>query len=411
MSLHRYLPIPSHRMSLMWTLMSVKDAVVLEYGPAGTTHYSMGLFGSMGLGAENRLFTTHITEDDVVMGDVSRLENAITEIDANFKPKVIFVVASAVTAVIGTDIIGVCKYMQEKVSARLIPMEEGGLRGDYTTGLREAYKMLATQLPAPSAEKTRVYNIIGASAGSYRIRSDVWELQDLLARAFGLSPGVVLGLDTDVESIEKMSGAAVNLVLRNEALQSGEIMLKRFGTPLVYGAPYGYRGTLTWLSEIGEVLGCEINKEVEASLMQKDQESKQSRMPGMMGMRQLNATLVGDYDLLVGVSEFLQELGISPINKLCSHSLKEISPQSNGIIHYDREKERLEVLKSIHGHLLLADDVSAHVVAKDNMYVCVSFPFIRHPQVATHLPIMGERGADMLMEEVQKFRAMPALGI
>ena len=119
MSLCRYLPTPSDRMAVMWTLLNVGQAVVLEYGPAGTTHYSMGLFGNMGISPDQTLFTTHMSEDDVVMGDVTRLEDAIVELDRNYSPKVIFVIASAITAVIGTDLIGVCAYMQERGKARL----------------------------------------------------------------------------------------------------------------------------------------------------------------------------------------------------------------------------------------------------------------------------------------------------
>lgn len=41
MSLCRYLPVPSDRMGIIWSLLSVKDSIILEYGPAGTTHFSM----------------------------------------------------------------------------------------------------------------------------------------------------------------------------------------------------------------------------------------------------------------------------------------------------------------------------------------------------------------------------------
>lgn len=148
MSLTRFLPIPSDRMGILWSLLAIEDCVILEYGPAGTTHFSMGLFGELGESQQNRLFTTHMSEDDVVMGDVSRLEKALMEIDRNFAPQVIFVVASSVAAVIGTDIKGVCSYMQEKVKARLIAFEQGGFRGDYSVGLLEAYKLLVQELPA-----------------------------------------------------------------------------------------------------------------------------------------------------------------------------------------------------------------------------------------------------------------------
>lgn len=112
MSLCRFYPTPSDRMAIIWSLMPIEDAIVLEYGPAGTTHFGGGLYSSLGLELGRSLFTTHISEDDVIMGDVSRLENAILEIDEAYHPKVIFVVAAAVIAVIGTDVAGVCHYMQ-----------------------------------------------------------------------------------------------------------------------------------------------------------------------------------------------------------------------------------------------------------------------------------------------------------
>lgn len=174
MSLCRYYPAPSDRMAIIWSLMPIGNAVVLEYGPAGTTHFGGGLYSSLGLELGRSLFTTHISEDDVVMGDVSRLENAIIEIDEAYHPKIIFVVAAAVIAVIGTDIAGVCHYMQDRVNARLISFEEGGFRGDYTYGLRSVYRMLAREVVKPCDKKPKTYNILGASAGSFRIRSDVW---------------------------------------------------------------------------------------------------------------------------------------------------------------------------------------------------------------------------------------------
>ena len=76
MSLTRFLPVPSDRMGILWSLLAIDGCVVLEYGPAGTTHFSVGLFGELGVDRQNRLFTTHMSEDDVVMGDVSRLEKA-----------------------------------------------------------------------------------------------------------------------------------------------------------------------------------------------------------------------------------------------------------------------------------------------------------------------------------------------
>ena len=88
--------------------------------PSGHHALQLGLYGGLGLRFQNRMFTTHMSEDDVVMGDVTRLEEAIIELDKSYAPKAIFVVASSVTAVIGTDIKGVCRYMQNEVKAKLV---------------------------------------------------------------------------------------------------------------------------------------------------------------------------------------------------------------------------------------------------------------------------------------------------
>lgn len=407
MSLCRYLPTPSDRMAVMWTLLTVGDAVVLEYGPAGTTHYCMGLFGSMGISPDQTLFTTHMSEDDVVMGDVTRLEEAIVELDKSYSPKVIFVIASAITAVIGTDLIGVCNYMQEQVSARLIAMENGGFRGDYTVGLREAFLTLARELSGPGTEKRPgAYNVLGASAGSYRIRSDLWELENLMRDAFGFTLHTAPGLRGTVGELETMGGAAVNLVLRAEALPAARWLQERYGTPYVYGAPYGYGGTEAWLKEISQTVGVPISPAVTAQLRERRKEAMNFRMYASMYRNkphQPAAALVGDYDTVVGLAGLCRELDITPDLMICAHSLKDIEEPMEGVVRFARERDQIDALRALEYHLVLADDVSLHLCGGTNTGLCVSYPLVSHSQIANHLPLMGLRGTDYILETVDRY--------
>lgn len=404
MSLCRFYPPASDRMAIIWSLMPVKDAIVLEYGPAGTTHFGGGLYSSLGISLHQSLFTTHISEDDVIMGDVTRLEKAIVEIDETYAPKVIFVVASAVVAVIGTDIRGVCRYMQEKVNAKLVAFEDGGFRGDYTYGLRAVYKLLAEQIAKDidnsDLKEEKTYQIIGASAGSYRIRSDVWELQQLMSEAFGWKCRMVMGLETDVKHLETAGAAGLNLVIRQEALAAGNILNERFGTLFVYGAPYGYQGTLDWLHQISAVIGEPINEELLVRL-----EDKQADMMPMGGgpmarMRRnpAQASIQADYDTLLGLAGALQELDIEPVNLICSHSLKAVESPDERVTYYAKEKERLDLYQTLHGQWVLGDSVMESCVSEDTYFTCVSFPFAGKPQIANHFPLMGEKGMDFLRE-------------
>ena len=404
MSLVRFLPTPSDRMGIIWSLLAVQGAIVLEYGPAGTTHYSMGLYGGLGLRFQNRMFTTHMSEDDVVMGDVTRMEDAIVELDKSYAPKVIFVVASSVTAVIGTDIKGVCRYMQNEVKAKLVAFEQGGFRGDYSIGLAETYKLLVRNLPKKDvAQEAGVYNIIGASAWRYRMASDIWEVKSLLDEALGLSCNACLCCDTSVEELEDMGLAQVNIVLGNEGLAAAKYLQEKFGTPYVYAVPYGYNGTLSFLAQVGEAVGREPDSIVLLRLQTKEKSLSRLSLFTMMGNNKPKKAVVkGDYDLVQGVSAFLEQGGITVLHKMCAHSLKAIAEPAADVEAYAEESDWLQVIRGLHDTLILADDVALLQADADNMKVLISAPFM-NSAVATHMPFMGEKGADFLLEQMQAY--------
>ncbi|WP_444347857.1 nitrogenase component 1 [Phascolarctobacterium succinatutens] len=404
MSLVRFLPTPSDRMGIIWSLLAVQGAIVLEYGPAGTTHYSMGLYGGLGLRFQNRMFTTHMSEDDVVMGDVTRLEDAIVELDKSYAPKVIFVVASSVTAVIGTDIKGVCRYMQNEVKAKLVAFEQGGFRGDYSIGLAETYKLLVRNLPKKGvAAEKGVYNIIGASVWRYRMESDIWEVKSLLDEALGLRCNACLCCDTSVEELEDMGLAQVNIVLGNEGLAAAKYLQEKFGTPYVYAVPYGYNGTLSFLAQVGEAVGREPDSMVLLRLQTKEKSLSRLSLFTMMGNNKPKKAVVkGDYDLVQGVSAFLEQGGITVLHKMCAHSLKAIAEPAADVEAYAEESDWLQVIRGLHDTLILADYVALLQADADNMKVLISAPFM-NSAVATHMPFMGEKGADFLLEQMQAY--------
>ena len=404
MSLVRFLPTPSDRMGIIWSLLAVQGAIVLEYGPAGTTHYSMGLYGGLGLRLQNRMFTTHMSEDDVVMGDVTRLEDALVELDKSYAPKVIFVVASSVTAVIGTDIKGVCRYMQNEVKAKLIAFDQGGFRGDYSIGLAETYKLLVRNLPQKGvAQESGIYNIIGASVWRYRMESDVWEIKNLLSEALGLSCNACLCCDTSVEELEDMGQAQVNIVLGNEGLAAARYLQEKFGTPYVYAVPYGYSGTLSFLKQVGEAVGREPDSMVLLRLQTKEKSLSRLSLFTMMGNNKPRMAVVkGDYDLVHGVSAFLEQGGINVLHKMCAHSLKAIAKPVADVEAYAEESDWLQIIRGLQDTLILADDVALLQADAGNTKVRISAPFM-NSAVATHLPFMGERGADYLLEQMQAY--------
>ncbi len=405
MGLCRYLPTPSDRMGILWSLLAIEDSVIVEYGPAGTTHFSMSLFGELGVDQQNRLFTTHMSEDDVVMGDVSRLEKSLVEVDQGYRPRVIFVVASSVSAVIGTDLQGVCAYMQEKVDARLIAFEQGGFRGDYSAGIQAAYRLLAEDVAEADVPRNAgTYNILGASAGSFRMESDVREIERLMREAFGMELNACLCLDTSVEKIQRMGCAEINLALCEEAVPAARILNQKCGTPFLTGAPYGYAGTLAWLEKIGRQLGREAGPVLRAALKKRAAEAMQYRMYGMMlKADKPQVAIFGDAPMVAGLGRFMDELDFPVVTKISRHSLRLYEAADPSVRYLPEEKDRIEILQSLRRTLVLADDVSKRLLTKDNTFLRVSMPLVDGAQIAAHLPFMGPRGADFILEAVEAY--------
>ena len=137
----------NYRMGLLHTLVSNPDTLVLEYGTAGTTAYAIKALKMIhGIDTSNRLFTTGMGENEIVMGSTTRLENALKTLDKAYSPKAIFVLSTAVSEVTGIDVKGVCHYMQDEVKTKLISCTGHAYGGNFEAGVEAANKIIGTEL-------------------------------------------------------------------------------------------------------------------------------------------------------------------------------------------------------------------------------------------------------------------------
>ena len=209
-----------------------------------------------------------------------------------------------------------------------------------------------------------------------------------------------MGLESDIEDLETAGAARLNLIIRNEALEAGYSLKDRFGTTFVYGAPYGYQGTIDWLKQISAVIGEPINEELLARIEEKQADLMPMGGGPMASMRRkpAQATIQADYDTLLGLASAMRELDIELTALICSHSLKAIESPNADVTYYAKEKDRLDLYQTLHGQWVLGDSVMESCVPQDTYFTCVSFPFSGKPQIAHHLPFMGEKGMDYLRE-------------
>lgn len=396
MSLVRHFPTPSDRMGIIWSALPIKESIVIEYGPAGTTHYGTELFMELGININKNLHSTHISEDDIVMGKTTRLKEAILEVDKLYNPKVIFVVGSSLTSVVASDINALCKMLQKDVNAKLISFEHGGFRGDFSLGIKDFFKSLKPLIKEKKSTNTNKYNILGATHDFYRIGSDIEEIKYIMKIGFNMDCECILPYESSVSQIENLENVDLNIVLREEALN----LASSLKTNYIYSYPFGYNATLEFIKQIENIINKKCNEEVIQNILNKQKQN--IKLAKQYCMFPFPIYLEGNYNTILGLSKFLkEELGLNVKKAYCTHSLKNIQNDRDYIV-YVEEKEKLQELKKLRNGIIFGSQPTINYVDNSNTKILLSFPAFKNVFIANHFPFAYDKGADFIIENIIK---------
>ena len=400
MGLYKYYPIPSDRMGALWTLMPVSGCSVVEYGTAGTTRFVLNCFARMGGEKHCNIYTTHLDETDIVMGQVIRLDKAVDKIVKTEKPSVLFIMYSTVASVIGTDIEAYCNIYNDRYpDTKIIYIPEDGFKGNWTLGVKSILKLLVENIPKAVNKTIKpTFNIIGSCADDFNYLSDCFEIKRILKGAFQAEPVCTMTSNTSIKDIEDMGSAHVNIVLRQEGLQAAKILEKRFGTPYILGRPYGLKGTLHWLSQISEVLKLGSNTEFIAE--------EENILKGVIRIaagftRQSKAkvTMGGHYDVIKPLAEFLKhEVGFNISDIWCS------SPdRATEAIPFYKEAEWEKLVLTGEYSIIMGNAVALDLAKADCKKLQIDIPNYKFsPLKYPYSPYVGFRGAHYILNEMVK---------
>jgi Nitrogenase molybdenum-iron protein, alpha and beta chains len=317
MGLHRFKPLPSGRMGTLWTLATIRNTALIEFGCMGHLLYSGVSLKRAGVIDACKLFSTHIDETDIALGRTERLNQTVDNVIRHHHPAVVFLLPSAIPQVIGTDIPALGKELQaEFPGVRFLSFGEGGFDVIKHQGVTAALLLLAKELPlevAKTAEPT--FNIIGSCADMFRFQADADELVRLVKRVFKMDPLCIMTSDTTVADLEKMGGAHINLVIRREGEPAAVHLKKRFATPYLTERPYGVDGTTRWIEKIAAITGLSVNA---TELKEEQQVAQRCLAPALPTFRHLvrshpeetRLSLGGHADVVKGILAYgCEELG------------------------------------------------------------------------------------------------------
>jgi putative methanogenesis marker 13 metalloprotein len=144
-------PRPSPIAASLYTLRDMNTDVIILHGPHGCCFRTGRLLENDGV----RVVTTSMSENDFIFGASEKLEETLLKVDEMFSPKLVGVVGTCVSMIIGEDMNEAVK--NANINAKVIIVEShGGLgEGDNTEGAIAVLNSASKEGIIPTSEMER----------------------------------------------------------------------------------------------------------------------------------------------------------------------------------------------------------------------------------------------------------------
>lgn len=256
--LNRWLPCQS-RCELAGAasfFLSIKNSSILINGPRWCAMVAEREMAAAEKKYEKQMFCSEVKEVDLLYGADEAMQSALDEIKNEQKPDLIAVLNSCSVSLIGDDLKGICKNAD--MGCPVIPMDSGGLRGEFWHGYQIAVQKLLENLDLKTdcKRKNNKINIIGWCTAYPNWLGDLLEIKRMLKK-INIEVGICLGADgVTVKTLERLPEAALNMVLHPElGLNAAEFLKEKLGQDYVIAPiPYGMQNSLHWLKKIASSL-------------------------------------------------------------------------------------------------------------------------------------------------------------
>ncbi|MDR0708432.1 MAG: nitrogenase component 1, partial [Spirochaetaceae bacterium] len=246
----------------------VEDGICIAHGPESCAHITY-----QGITSASRRFilergivlpytaappvvSSQMNEGVMIFGGTETLRKKLLEAKAR-KPRVIFVLTTCPSGVIGDDIRFVLDYEDE--DTRIVPvLADGVIRGDFLQGIFIAYMEIARALIDRnlSAEENTV-NIVAEKAETNARSESLRYVTEILGR-FGIKINCNFLCETSVESIRAFKRGKLNILAYNDYMGRTirDFLKKEFDAEFLDEPfPVGFRESCAWVRRIGEYFG------------------------------------------------------------------------------------------------------------------------------------------------------------
>lgn len=253
-------------------LASIQDSVMIIHSPYGCSACgSLAAIERINIykhhmgdnnGETSRIISTALGEKEVILGGEGRLEETAREAIKRHQPKMIFILSSCASAIIGDDIDAVSERLQEEYPDVIFaPIHcEGFKSRNHATGYDLALSALQNFV-IKNARPQKEKGLINLFATHSLSLADQLEMKRML-RAIGLEANI-MPYNATYEDIMRIPAAEYNIsVCQIFGDEYMDFLHKEYGTPYtVTCMPIGSDSTDRWLRAIAKLVGKEKEAE------------------------------------------------------------------------------------------------------------------------------------------------------
>ncbi|MDR1385438.1 MAG: Fe-only nitrogenase subunit beta [Planctomycetaceae bacterium] len=278
------------------------------------------------------LASTSLHEDGAVFGALNRVEEAVDVLLMRYPDvKVVPIISTCATEVIGDDIDGVVRklnegLLREKFAGRevhLIPIHTPSFVGSMISGYDIAVRDFVSYFARKGQPTNKINLITGwvnpgdVSALKHLLKAMeidanlLFEIENFDAPLMPSGNTVAHG-DTTIEDLRETANAVGTIALnRYEGGKAAEYLQKEFGVPAVIGpAPIGIRNTDTLLKHLSDMTG----KPIPESLVRERGIALDALTDIVhMFLADKRVAIYANPDLAIGLAEFCMDLEMQPV--------------------------------------------------------------------------------------------------
>lgn len=412
--------------------IGIKDCIGIVHGGQGCVMFVRLLF-SQHFKESFEIASSSLHEDGAVFGALNRVEEAVDVLLMRYPHvKVVPIISTCSTEVIGDDIDGVVKKLNEGLlpekypgrEVHLIPIHTPSFKGSMISGYDVAVHDFVSYF-ARKGEPNGKLNLITGWVNP----GDVTALKHLL-KEMAIDATVLFEIEsfdsplmpdgnhvshgsTTIEDLRSLPNAIATMALnRYEGGRAAEYLDNEFGVPATIGpTPIGIRNTDTFLKKLSDITG----KPIPASLV-KERGIALDALSDLVHMffADKKVAIYGGADLVIGLAQFCLDLEMKPVLLLLGDDnvtyskdprIKELEEKVGFDMEIIKNADLWELENRIKNEGLELDLILGHSKGRftsidyDIPMFRVGFPVYDRAGMHRH-PIVGYEGAIWLAEQM-----------